>query len=148
LSQKKLPGFDIDLNDAPSFDALSEVEAHYGLHFPADYRRFMASADGCSGFAGDQYVVLWRATELVQFNREYELEAEGGLFLAFGGNGAGEGFAFDLRDDAMRIVMIPFMDPKPVNAIAVSQSFDDMFSCLARGVFSAASSLGSSLDRS
>src|SRR4051812_43628903 len=93
-----------DSNCPLSTEVMENVERQYGLELPTDYKLFMSSHDGGEGFIGEQYVILWRGSELIQFNREYEVEKYAPGLLLFGSNGGGEGFAFDMRPgENMRI---------------------------------------------
>jgi hypothetical protein len=38
---------------------------------PSDYLAFLRHANGGEGFLGENYAMLWRAGEFVQFNVEY-----------------------------------------------------------------------------
>lgn len=77
---------------------------------PSDYLDFLTSvADGGAGIVGESYLILWRLSELAQFNSEYEVERDApGLFL-FGSNGGGEAIAFDMRSQERAVVQVPFV---------------------------------------
>jgi SMI1 / KNR4 family (SUKH-1) len=124
-----------DFTSNPPADGnhLAEAETHFGCALPAQYRRFISDQDGGEGFAGGQYLILWRASELVEFNREYEAEKYAPGLLLFGSNGGGEAFAFDTRDNSMRIVMMPFVGMSLKDAAPVADSFENFLSNLADG---------------
>lgn len=114
---------------------LKETELHFGCSLPQQYKSFMSENDGGEGFVGEQYIILWRVNELVEFNNDYEaLKYAPGLLL-FGSNGGGEAFAFDTRDVKLPIVMVPFIGMSLVDAILVAGSFEDFFLKLADGTF-------------
>lgn len=120
--------------NAPADDnRLVDAETHFGLQLPAQYKNFMSEHDGGEGFVGDQYLILWRASELPEFNREYEVEKYAPGLLVFGSNGGGEAFAFDTRDSSMRIVMVPFVGMSLKDAAPVADSFENFLSNLADG---------------
>ena len=69
---------------------VSELSSILGVDLPSDYLRFLRNHNGGEGFIGDNYLVLWKAEELADFNREYEVEKYApGIFL-FGSDGGGE----------------------------------------------------------
>jgi len=98
------------------------------------YRRFMSEQDGGEGFVGGRYLILWRTSELVTFNREYEAWKYAPGLLLFGSNGGGEAFAFDTRDNSMKVVMVPFIGMSLNDAKTVADSFDNFLSNLANGM--------------
>ncbi|WP_367871858.1 SMI1/KNR4 family protein [Luteolibacter sp. Populi] len=111
---------DFDSNEGVSTEIFRKSESELGCKFPPDYVEFMLACNGGEGFIGHQYVILWRAEELAEFNREYEVgEYAPGLTL-FGSNGGGEAFAFDTRNDKMSVCMLPFigMSRSPVKELA------------------------------
>ncbi|TNY26228.1 SMI1/KNR4 family protein [Fulvimonas soli] len=96
------------LNPGVSDFDLDEARKSMGLFLPEDFLNFLITHNGGEGYLGEEYLILWKLNELLEFNDDYEVEKYApGLFL-FGSNGGGEGFAFD-RDNAMVIVMIPFI---------------------------------------
>ncbi|OOF46311.1 SMI1/KNR4 family protein [Rodentibacter trehalosifermentans] len=97
---------------------LLELKSHINL--PDDYISFLTFHNGGEGFVQEQYLILWKAEELIEFNHDYEVrEYVDNLFL-IGSNGGGEAIGYDL--DTMDIVMIPFigMDRKYIKVIARS----------------------------
>jgi hypothetical protein len=62
---------------------------------PEDYVAFLQRANGGEGFVGERYVRLWKAEELIEVNRGYNVaEFFPNLFL-IGTDGGGEAYAFD-----------------------------------------------------
>lgn len=112
---------------------LAEAETQYGCLLPTQYRRFMSDQDGGEGFVGGQYLILWRAAELVEFNHDYEVEKYAPGLLLFGSNGGGEAFAFDTRDRSMVVLMVPFVGMSLKDAVPVADSFEKFLIKLADG---------------
>ena len=104
--------------------ASSEALAELGeLSLPKDYLSVFSELNGGEGFVGEEYLVLFKAEELMQFNKEYEVEKYApGIFL-FGSNGGGEGFGFDSRSQAKKVVEIPFIGMDLQYATPVADSF-------------------------
>jgi len=92
-----------------SVAALEAVEAAIGRPLPKDYKDFLLSNDGGEGFISVNYLILWKAEELVGFNREYEVEKYASGFFLFGSDGGGEGYAFDMRGGEPAVVAVPFV---------------------------------------
>lgn len=113
-------------------ERLEQLKNIGGVDLPIEYRSFLAEANGGEGFVGPQYLILWKAEELEQFNREYEVETYApGLFL-FGSNGGGEGFGFDTRSTPYKIVQVPFIGMELKYATHVADSFLDLLEKVAR----------------
>jgi hypothetical protein len=48
---------------------IRQVEAEAGIRLPDDYKRFLLEMDGGEGFVGHTFIAVWRAGELLEFNR-------------------------------------------------------------------------------
>lgn len=108
------------LNGPAESEILDGLSTRLGAALPKSYIDFLKEHDGGEGFIGDNYIIFWKAEELVDFNREYEVETYApGIFL-FASSGGGEGYGFDTYDAAMPIVRIPFigMDRQYIDMVA------------------------------
>lgn len=98
---------------------------------PGDYIEWLRQTNGGEGFAGENYLILWRAEELEDFNREYEVgEYAPGLIL-IGSTGGGEAYAFDTRETGWPVVRVPFIGMSLKYAIRVGGTFSDFLASLA-----------------
>ena len=111
---------------------LEAVEKSFRLSLPYDYKEFIAQFNGGEGFFGEkqEYLVLWAAEELFQFNKEYEVQVYAPGLLLFGGNGGGEGFAFDTRKKEFSIVMVPLIGMELQYANPIAKNFTEFLSKL------------------
>lgn len=90
---------------------------------PDEYIAFLRRVNGGEGFLGENYAVLWRAEELVQFNREYEtVEYAPQLFL-IGSNGGGEAYAFDQTSGSSTLFFVPFIGMAYREIMKIADSF-------------------------
>lgn len=111
---------DFSFGEGASKDVLSQLE---GLCLPEDYLSLFTELDGGEGFVGEEYLILWKAEELIIFNKEYEVDQYApGIFL-FGSNGGGEGFGFDTRSNPYKVVEMPFIGMDLKYATPVADSF-------------------------
>lgn len=123
---------DVTLEPGASAESLKHLKAIEGVDLPDDYRSFLADSNGGEGFIGSEYLILWKAEELEQFNRAYEVETYApGLFL-FGSNGGGEGFGFDTRSTPYQVVQVPFIGMDLKHATQVADSFLDLLEKMSR----------------
>jgi hypothetical protein len=109
------------------------LSSSLGVALPGDYLGFLRQHNGGEGFIGDNYIVFWKAEELAQFNREYEVEKYAPGIILFGSNGGGEGYGFDTQSEAMPIVRVPFIGMERRYATPVARDFPDLFAKLAFG---------------
>ncbi|AUT66296.1 SMI1/KNR4 family protein [Paraburkholderia terrae] len=118
------------LNDGASDQAIAKLKKQLSFSLPTDYLSFLREHDGGEGFLGQNYLMLWKAEELVTFNREYEVsEYAPGLFL-FGSDGGGEAYAFDTRSSSMNVVRVPFIGMDLAYATPIANGFSQFLSVL------------------
>jgi hypothetical protein len=123
---------DFAANGPPPHGVLDAVERHFGCVLPEQYKAFMINRDGGEGFVGNQYLVLWRAGELIDLNRDYESDRYAPGLMLFGSNGGGEAFAFDLRDLKMAIRIVPFIGMSLKDAVFIADDFDSFLTHLTK----------------
>ncbi|AZF45448.1 MULTISPECIES: SMI1/KNR4 family protein [unclassified Pseudomonas] len=119
------------LNGPAEISTVDGLSTRLGVALPESYIEFLKQHDGGEGFIGDSYIIFWKAEELIDFNREYEVEIYApGIFL-FASNGGGEGYGFDMEDTAMPVVRVPFIGMDRQYAISVASDLPDLFARLA-----------------
>jgi hypothetical protein len=117
-------------NPPAEAEAILRLEVESGLNLPIEYKEFLRQQNGGEGFIGSAYAMLWRAEELPEMNKSYQVhEYAPGLFL-FGSDGGGEAFAFDTRTDAEPIVSVPFVGMELNEARPVASNFNEFLEAL------------------
>jgi cell wall assembly regulator SMI1 len=117
-----------------SEEALRAIERNFNCALPAEYKQFMTNSGSGEGFVGENYLILWKVDELIQFNGEYEVEEYAPGLLLFGSNGGGEGYAFDTRPgEAMKIRIVPFVGMSLEDAKTVAPTFREFLAQLVKG---------------
>jgi hypothetical protein len=111
-------------------DVVAGLFDKLGLSLPSDYLDFLQQHNGGEGFIGDNYIIFWRAEELADFNREYEIAKYAPGILLFGSDGGGEGYGFDTQRGGMPIVRIPFIGMARRYETPVARNFSDLFAKL------------------
>jgi hypothetical protein len=112
-----------ETRDGASEAALSAAQRDMGLALPADYLDWKRQSNGGSGFIDDCFLALWPIEEVKRLSDGYQEGQSERLWLFFGSNGGGEGFAFDLRFASMPIVEAPFITLDPDDALFCATSF-------------------------
>ena len=101
----------VELAPKPPADTVSVAQCQSRLKFrlPPDYVQFLEQMNGGEGFIGQNYLMAWPIEDLIQNNKDNEVEeCAPGLFL-FGSSGGGEAFAFDTRSHPPPIVAVPWL---------------------------------------
>jgi len=104
-------------NDAATAERIAGLATLVGVVLPRDYVELLSTCDGIEGEIGENYLVIDSIEVVEQFGRnEYAPH-----LLHIGSNGGGEALAYDCRDAAMPIVVVPFLgyragDERPVAA--------------------------------
>jgi hypothetical protein len=98
-----------------------------GFELPSDYLDFLRFSDGgCGSLPVDpwRFDSLWKATELVEFNRNYQVPIYCPGFFAIGSTGGGDMIAFDMRGaQPWPVVSIPCIGMEPDAASPVAPDF-------------------------
>lgn len=84
---------------------------------------FLQRANGGEGFLGERYVRLWKADELIEVNRGYNVAEFFPNLFFIGTNGGGEAYAFDVSRNNSTVFEVPFIGT-PSDATAIADSFD------------------------
>jgi len=120
-----------ELESPASPSAIEELSSVLGVSLPLSYLDFLRQHNGGEGFIGKSYIILWKAEELADFNREYEVEKYAPGILLFGSSGGGEGYGFDTQSASMPIVRIPFIGMERSYATLIAEGLPELFSKLA-----------------
>ena len=116
-------------NAPASSQALASLRAGLPKRLPERYIAFLERANGGEGFIGERYARLWRAEELIEVNRGYNVaEFFPNLFL-IGTDGGGEAYAFDVSANDPTVFVVPFIG-MPSDATAIADSFDSFVAAL------------------
>jgi hypothetical protein len=106
------------------------LKASLRVELPKDYTEFLKQHNGGEGFVNDSYIIFFKAEELVDFNREYEVEKYAPGILLFASNGGGEAYGFDTQDPNMSIVRVPFVGMSRKLALKTARNIAELFSRL------------------
>ncbi len=93
-------------NGNAAAESVQETVEELGL--PNDYAELLVATNGGAGFVGEEYVVLFRAEELVELNSNYKIDEFFPGIVLIGNSGGSEAIAFDKRQEPCYI-LIPFL---------------------------------------
>jgi hypothetical protein len=110
-----------------SEDVLASLRQRAGIDLPSDYLDFLRFSNGGCGSIPVQprrFDGLWKAQELAEFNRGYQVSTYCPGFFGIGSSGGREMFAFDMRgSQPWPVVHIPFIGMEPEAALLVAPDF-------------------------
>jgi hypothetical protein len=93
-------------------ESIQNLVENAGKELPEEYLALLGYSDGGDGILGIEpgWLQLWSSTEVLEHNKDYEIEEYIPGFFGFGSSGGGELLAFDTRrGKPWKIVMIPFV---------------------------------------
>ncbi len=114
---------DFNCNEAAQSDWWATATS---LRLPEDYRAFIAKHNGGEGFIGKHYLILWRAEQIVPFNRDCQVDEYAPGIILFASRGGGEAFGFNMRSDLASIGQVPLIGLELRYAIKVANSFTEL----------------------
>lgn len=118
----------INQSELPASEAALRLlvdESAFAL--PSAYVQFLRRSNGYEGEIDMEpgYLILWKAEEIHQLNRDYEVLKWAPGFCGFGSNGGGELIVFDFRfNSEPRVCMIPMIGMEPNDAIELAPNFE------------------------
>jgi hypothetical protein len=108
-------------------EVVSSLRQSLGIDLPSDYLDFLLFSDGGYGSIPVSpwcFYSLWKASELAESNRNYQVPIYCPDFFGIGSSGGGEMFAFDMRrPQPWPVVHIPFIGMEPGAALPVAPNF-------------------------
>ncbi|MBX9427496.1 SMI1/KNR4 family protein [Streptomyces lateritius] len=87
---------------------IAEVEHHFGVRFPQDYRDFLGTTGSLSQFVppADDFLVIHALTELIGINEAGEFQRRFPGAVVIGGDGSRELLAYDFRQATPPLVTL------------------------------------------
>jgi hypothetical protein len=107
---------------------LHNIQLRFGARVPKDYLDFLRISNGGEGSLPVQpwWFVIWAAETIIERWIAYEMEEYIPGYLAFGSNGGGEAFVFNLNAATPeRVYIMPFIGMEPGQEILVASSFKE-----------------------
>ena len=99
----------MELNKPADETKITEVENQIGVQLPIQYKQFMLYSNGAEGELGENtYLVIWPIEEIISLNEAYSVNQYTPGILYFGSDGGDIAYAFDIRNENISIIEIPF----------------------------------------
>ncbi|WP_406859067.1 SMI1/KNR4 family protein [Streptomyces sp. HUAS MG47] len=93
---------------SPDDDQIAQVEHHFGVRFPQDYRNFLRTTGSLSQFVPpvDDFLVIDSPAEVIGNNEAGEFQKRFPGVVVIGGDGSRELLAYDFRQDPPPLVTL------------------------------------------
>jgi hypothetical protein len=126
--------YDWPTRTTPDKTDLLDIERQIGFELPNDYKDFLLRYAGHETQIGEEYVRLWDKADLLSLNQDYKIFENLPGTIGIGGNGAGEFIGIEKLDDqALRVILTPFIDLDKQYHIEIGDSFTDFLLRLDKG---------------
>ena len=112
-------------NGTSSINELAAIENYFECTLPTEYVDLMLKTNGGQFILDQKVCILWKASEIINYNCGYEVVKHTPNLVLFGSNGAGEAIAFDRNFD-MRVVKLPFIGMDLRDAVADEGLIDQL----------------------
>ncbi|WP_278034260.1 SMI1/KNR4 family protein [Flavobacterium nitratireducens] len=87
---------------------IQSIEKYFEIKLPDDYKYFLQKYSAFEDFINVEYVKLWEAEELIEFNKSYEIQKYMLNTIGIGSNGNSEIIAMEFnKTDNNQIVLTP-----------------------------------------
>lgn len=111
-----------------SIEEIAHLESRLELKLPSSYKKFLIANGVGEGVQKDAYLSLWSIKDLLTLNNDYQIQNYlGDNFLAFGSDGGGNCFVFNIEND-FKIFSCSFGDLDTGELRFISDDFHEMVS--------------------
>ena len=112
---------------------IQSIEKYFGIKLPNDYAYFLQKYSTFEDFVNVEYVKLWSAEELIEFNKGYEIQKYMPNTIGIGSNGNAEIIAMEFKQtDNGQIVLTP-IDLDAEYSIDIGKDFTEFLNRLDTG---------------
>ena len=104
--------------------AIRKLVAESGLELPEEYLSFLKLSNGGELNAESGHFHLYPAEEVIQANLDLRVQEFLPGFFIFGGDGANELLAFNMREpEARKVYVVPMIGMGEEDAVMIADSF-------------------------
>lgn len=90
---------------------------------PEGFIEFFKDSNGADISSDENYIVLWALTDMIQLNRDYNVDEYAPDFFIFGSNGGGTAYA--VKKSKSDIYEIPFIGMSNEEAVFKNKTFSE-----------------------
>ena len=111
----------IDKNIPPTTNQVDTFLSIVNFSLPNGFIDFFKEANGADISTDNQYVILWPLTDMIQLNKEYNVEEYAPEFFIFGSDGGDTAYAIERLTGY--IYELPFIGMSKEEAVLKSKTF-------------------------
>jgi hypothetical protein len=108
-------------NNPPSTKEVELFLKEIDFNLPTGFLEFFKEANGAELSTQEDFILLWPLTDMVQLNREYNVEEYAPGFFVFGSNGGDTAYA--IQRNTGNIFELPFIGMSKEEAKLKSKNF-------------------------
>lgn len=112
---------DMILYKGANDEEIQKLKTAFSYQLPNDFIEFLKFTNGAEG----NHIIFWNIDNMIEANNAYSIETNVPGLLLFGSDGGAEAFGFDLREEAIRIVMVPDVSLLWEEAVNLGDSFHE-----------------------
>jgi SMI1 / KNR4 family (SUKH-1) len=113
----------IDKKTPPTIVEIDTFLKEVAFNLSDGFIDFFKESNGADISGDEVYIIFWELNEVIELNKEYQVEQYAPGFFIFGSNGGGEAFA--IEKNTGNIYEIPFIGMSKEEAIFKSKSFKE-----------------------
>ncbi|WP_223585057.1 SMI1/KNR4 family protein [Sphingobacterium sp. GVS05A] len=113
----------IDRNIAPIKQEVENFLKQIDFKLPEGFIEFFKDSNGADISSDENYIVLWALTDMIQLNRDYNVDEYAPDFFIFGSNGGGT--AYTVKKSNSDIYEIPFIGMSNEEAVFRNKTFSE-----------------------
>jgi len=113
----------IGRNTAPTNDEIEAFLKQVDFNLPKGFIDFFKETNGADISTDEKYILLWALTDMIQLNKEYNVEEYAPDFFIFGSDGGNTAFA--IKKNTGDIYEMPFIRMSKEEAFFKNKTFTD-----------------------
>ncbi len=114
----------IDRNDPPTEKEMEDFLKSVYFPLPVGFIDFFKEANGADISSGDNYILLWPLTQMVQLNKDYNVDEFAPGFFLFGSDGGDTAYAIEKTSGD--IYEMPFIGMSQEEAVFKSKTLNGL----------------------
>ncbi|WP_286862463.1 MULTISPECIES: SMI1/KNR4 family protein [Sphingobacterium] len=113
----------IDRNIAPIKQEVENFLKQIDFKLPEGFIESFKDSNGADISSDENYIVLWALTDMIQLNRDYNVDEYAPDFFIFGSDGGGTAYA--VKKSTSDIYEIPFIGMSNEEAVFKNKTFSE-----------------------
>ena len=113
----------IDLNPPPTTNQIEAFLKEINFNLPSGFIEFFEKSNGADISSEEKYVILWALTDMIQLNKDYNVDEYAPGFFIFGSDGGDT--SYTIERNTGDIYEMPFIGMSNEEAVFNSSTFTE-----------------------